>query len=288
MLSRTTRADGASSDQARAVYDAGASAYDHQDFREAATQFARADELVPNQAVLRLALAAAVRAEDPVMAMNLVQRAERRAAVDSDLLELLRVTRARFESRVGFVKVRCTFGHTCQAYLADQRLEVGLPIAVVPGNVELRFREGQTESRISVKVVAARTLEVSEPEPAAVSAPAAPVPRPKRQFLRAATESPSFAFPRGVFWGGVALSGALTVATVASGIDAANARAQFLADRNEDTRGRGQAAVERTNVLLGATLGGAVLTGAIGLFFTHWQPVAAHPTGPASSLAIAF
>src|SRR5689334_7160797 len=68
MLSRTARADEESSEQARAAYDAGASAYDDQDFRVAAAQFARADDLVPNQGVLKLALAAAVRAEDPVLA----------------------------------------------------------------------------------------------------------------------------------------------------------------------------------------------------------------------------
>lgn len=287
ILSRTARADGESS--ARAAYDAGASAYNDHDFRLAATQFARADELVPNPAVLKLALAAAVRAEDAVLSMNLVQRAERRASTDSALLELVRVTRARFESQVGFVEARCASGQACQAYLADQRLEPGLPLAVTPGRLELRFGEGQSESRVTVDVVAAHTLEVREPTATALPQPAKPVASVAHQFPVAAADSPSFGLPRSVFWSGVVLSGALTAVTVASGVDAARAHERFLANRNEDTRSHGQAAVARTNVLLGATLGAAVLTGAIGLFFTHWRGPATHGSrAPVDALAVAF
>lgn len=289
ILSRNARAEGESSARARAAYDAGASAYNADDFGLAAKQFARADELVPNPAVLKLALAAAVRAEDAVLSMNLVLRAERRAWTDEALLELVRVTRNRFESQVGFIEVRCESARACQARLAEQRLEPGLPLAAAPGKVELRFGEGQSESRVSVDVVAARTLEVLEPTPASTPEPAKHVTRVAQRLPVSMAESQSFGFARGVFWGGVALSGALTALTVASGVDAAHAHDRFLANRNEDTRNHGQAAVERTNVLLGATLGVAALTGAVGLFFTHWRAAAPHATrAPTNALAVAF
>jgi hypothetical protein len=170
--------------------------------------------------------------------------------------------------------------------LADQRLQPGSPIAVLPGKAELRFMDGASESRISIQIVAQRTVEVLEPAAAPAvapepSAPAAVAPEPSAPAKRVAppaskprgtaSVSPSFALPRGVFWGGLVLSGALAAVTVASGIDAANARERFLANRNEGTRDQGQAAVERTNVLLGVTLGTAVLTGTVGLFFTSFR-----------------
>ena len=279
LLSRAARADEATATEARAAYDAAAAAYNADDFRVAATHFARADELVPNPTVLKLALAAAVRAEDPVLSMNLQRRSERRGTTDRDLLELERVARARFESQVGFVEVRCRPGHACQARLAEQRLEPGLAVAVAPGKVELTFGVGNSQSLISVEVVAARTLEVLEPaEPApAPKLTTALRPAPQR-FHSTVPDSASLELPRGVFWGGVVLSGALTAVTVASGVDAAHAHDQFLDDRNEATRSHGQAAAERTNVLLGATLGTALITGAIGLFFTRW-----HSPSPSSS-----
>jgi hypothetical protein len=293
-LSRAARAEGGNAEQARAAYDAGAAAYDGGEFGTASLQFARADELAPNDVVLRLALAAAVRAEDPVLSMNLVQRAERRATVDPALMELMRVTRARFESQVGFIEVRCLRHATCTAYLADQRLQPGLPVAVLPGKAELRFTDGASESRIFIEVVPQRTVEVLEPAaaPAAPAEPSAPAKRvapPASKALGTATASPSLALPRGVFWGGLVLSGALAAVTVASGIDAANARERFLANRNEGTREHGQAAVERTNVLLGVTLGTAVLTGTVGLFFTSFRDSSAG-TGSASvqPLAVSF
>src|SRR4051812_29325922 len=71
--------------EARRWYDRGAAAYDAGNWAVAATQFAHADELVPNLTVLRLALTASVRADDPVVGMSLVDRAKKRLGEGSPL-----------------------------------------------------------------------------------------------------------------------------------------------------------------------------------------------------------
>jgi hypothetical protein len=274
--------------EARAAYDSAAAAYDAGDFGAAAERFARADELAPNATALKLALAAAVRAETPILAVNLALRAERRPSPDGDTLRLARAARQQFDARVGLLTVRCADGHVCRVRIGEQRLELDQPFALLPGKVELTFSEAQASVTRTVEVVAARSLEMTEP-PLAPRAPSGASPSPATTgavTTPASTYQPSGLSPA-VFWSGLVLSGALTGASIASGVDAAHAHDAFLAQRTKDTEERGQAAVERTNVLIGTTVGVAVLSAAIGLLFTKW-PSPVQASAGMQSLRIAF
>lgn len=89
------RADDGSS-LARETYRRGKIAYDSGEYARAARAFAEADTLSPNEAVLEIGIAAAVRADDAALGMELVVRAERRG-----MTATASAARARFESRVG-------------------------------------------------------------------------------------------------------------------------------------------------------------------------------------------
>jgi hypothetical protein len=201
---------------------------------------------------------------------------------------LARAARQQFEARVGLLTVHCADGHVCGARFGEQRFELDQPVALLPGKVELTFSEAQASVTRTVEVVAARSLEITEP-PLAPPAPseARPPPATTDAVVTPASTYPSSGLPPAVFWSGLVLSGALTGASIASGVDAAHAHDAFLAQRTKDTEERGQAAVERTNVLIGATVGVAVLSAAIGLFFTKW-PSPLRTSAGMQSLRIAF
>src|SRR5262252_4957973 len=93
--------------QARESYDRGAAAYDAKDYAKAATELARADELVPNATVLELALQAAVRAHDAPTAMELVQRVEKRVPDSVPLFAQARGVRARFAREAATITATC-------------------------------------------------------------------------------------------------------------------------------------------------------------------------------------
>jgi hypothetical protein len=278
---------------ARLAYDSAAAAYDSGDFNAAAEQFARADELAPNPTTLKLALAAALRAEMPVLAVNLTLRVERRPTVDEDTLRLSRAARDRFQSRVGLLTVHCANKHMCRVKIDEQQVEPEQPIALNPGQIELSFSEGQTSVTRRVEVLAGRTLSVTEP-PLIERAPAPPLAPPPA--VPAVPAVPDVAppvlrpeasgLPPAVFWCGVALTGALTAASIASGVDAAHAHDAFLAQRSDDTRQQGQAAVERTNVLVAGAVGTALISATVGLFFTKWHaPLRASAHAPSFRLS---
>src|SRR6186713_1253268 len=102
------------SDAARAAYDRGTKAYERGEYAVAASEFASADALAPHPVALKWALTAAVKADDPVLGMTLVQRSERGAA-DAHLAAAVRAARQKFERRVGSITVVCPSGVACEA-----------------------------------------------------------------------------------------------------------------------------------------------------------------------------
>ena len=266
-------AAGSNEEGARAAYDDAAAAYDAKDFAVAAADFALADELAPNPSVLNLALAAAVRADLAELAMSLVLKAEARDMSDS-MLDLVRISRERFASRVGYLRVLCSPLRACTATVAGHALAIGAVGAYAPGALEVTFNGIGGVSSRSVNITAGQPIELSEPElpmptliPSAARQAAARSPAPVSPSLVAGDSG----LPREVFWGGVGLSAALVAATVASGLDTVHARQAFLDNRTEETRNHAQATVVRSNVLLTATLVSALGSTLIGLVYTRWQ-----------------
>jgi len=68
---------------ARDIYARGKAAYDSGDYMHAARAFAEADALSPNDAVLEIAIAAAVRTDDVAIGLELVERAEARGMTET-------------------------------------------------------------------------------------------------------------------------------------------------------------------------------------------------------------
>ncbi|MEO6420297.1 MAG: hypothetical protein ABIP39_12850, partial [Polyangiaceae bacterium] len=194
------RADGKTDLEARAAYDGGAQAYDAHDFPHAALLFAHADELVPNPLVLKLALAAATQADDPVVGMTLALRAETRA-VDGSLADLAKQARRRFEGQVGLVRVRCAARGKCRAQIGERSAGDGELIPVLPGEVEASFDEAHV---VRLAVTARATIDLVEPAPfRAPPPPPAPTPPEK------AAEPTSSGVSPFVFWSGLVVTGVL-------------------------------------------------------------------------------
>lgn len=255
--------------EAKAEYSAAASAYDAKDFARAALGFSRADRLLPNAVVLKLALAAAIQAEDAALAVSLALRGEARA-VDGSLAELASKAHAQFDRRVGKIKAVCARRNICFAKVGTVEASDGETVAAPLGPVVVAFFEETREmSRREVVALAEGTVEVlqdpatiAEPPPArvAIASPAAP-PNPSLQ------ES---GFPPAFFWGGVIVTGLVGAAATVSGIDTLNQHSEFQAAQDPLLRDRGESAQLRTNVLLASTLGCALITAGIGIFLVRW------------------
>jgi hypothetical protein len=280
-ITASARAQGSTPAEARAAYDDAARAYDARDFAHAAKGFAHADALVPNTLVLELALAAATQADDPALAMNIALRAEARGA-EGKLQMLAQEARARFEARVGLVRVVCLDGHSCSARIGDQVASGGALIAALPGEVDAWFGEGAAARVVRVRVSRGETGDAAEPRGAIAEAAgshaetaesaegATPIAAPRLATHDVTATEPA-GLPPAVFWSGVGLSAALGASAIASALDAQSQRHAFLANRTLDTRDTGQGAVLRTNVLVGGTIVSVVATGIIGLFLTRWH-----------------
>src|SRR5688572_26773486 len=68
--------------EARAIYERGTRAFGTKDYALAAREFARADAVVPSNAALEAALEASLLAGDPVLGMQLAERASGRPTDD--------------------------------------------------------------------------------------------------------------------------------------------------------------------------------------------------------------
>jgi hypothetical protein len=291
MLAQPALAQPSVDAEARAEYDTGAEAYEAKDFRRAAALFTHADELAPNPLVLKLALAAATQADDPLLGMTLVLRAEARA-VDGSLAEVARHARSRFASRVGMVRVVCASRGKCHATVGSRRAADGELVVVPPGEVDAVFEDGARSTRVHATVAARAIVDVVEPPHVEPASPIAPPPSTARaedtKPAPGTGEQRRWSLPPGFFWGGVILSGALGGATVASGVDTLAQHDTFTGNRTPGSRDRGVAAETRTNVLLVCGIASAVATGVIGLFFTRWRGDGSFKVVARSSATIRF
>jgi hypothetical protein len=195
--------------EARASYDRAAAAYDAGRFGVAAVEFARADELVPNAQVLTLAINSSLRADDAVLGMDLVFRAESRPR-DEALTNAMLAARQKLESRIGFITVECPQDRSCRAQLDRAPIVIGARRMTLVGahDVDLTV-DGKLEPH-PITIAAGESVIVV-PEPVVV--PAAPVP----------AQTPP---PRGLSPVWFALASSVTAVlggfTIASAIDTAN------------------------------------------------------------------
>jgi hypothetical protein len=269
------------SEPARAAYDRGTDAYRRADYAVAAREFALADALAPHAVALKWAVSAALRADDPVLGMTLVERSQR-APVDGELATVIGEARARFAARAGVITVSCPPARACTARIDGAAATASGPTFVVPGEhlVEIVFAGGVERRWASVgggaRIDVVGASPASPPEPARSAATRAlPAVTP------AADETPGGISPLW-FWLGVGATAALGGATVASGVDTLAKHDDYLETREPGGDDAGRRAETRTNVLLGTTIAAGVATGLLGLLAVRWSSAPPRRTGAGS------
>jgi hypothetical protein len=235
---------------ARAAYARAARAYDAGDYAVAAQQFALADELAPNAVALRQALAAALRADDPVLGMTLVERAGARPD-DASLEPAIESARAKFAARVGRVAILCA--NACGAAI-DGVAAVGVCV-VSPGPHAVTFYEGRV--RTTVVVPAGATVTAAPP--------LSPAPEVRPPARSKGGLSPAW------FWAAAAVTGASAVAATVSGVAMFHQHDVYARDPTPEGARDGRAAQFRTNVLIGVTAAAAAGSAALALFAVRWS-----------------
>ena len=279
-------ADGEST-RAREAYDRGIVAFQRGEFAAAAREFATADAMVPSGVALHAALDAAIRADDPVLGVELLERVARGPA-DGALETTARDARAKFARRTGRVSLVCGTS-PCRATIDGAAVEGGARVVLRVGPHTAMIESDGRRERRDVDVPPDDTVVLS-PADAAVATPPPMKPRPR------VSDGVS---PVWVYFGigATAIVGGLSVA---SGIDTAKKHSNFV-DAGCDRGGPGcltsandgSSAQTRTNVLLGVTAALGVTTAAIAIFAVRWKKDASVAVGmvhgaPCASLRLPF
>ncbi len=295
---------------AKAAYQRGVAAHKRGDEAASAHEFAAADAALPNRTALLAALQAVNKTDDASLAADLLERRNRET--DPKVAEAAAAVEARFQDRLGWVRLECGAGAPCDAQLGERKLEPGADVRVAAGNQTLRIHRGETEVSVTVTVQPGSTSRVSAPAATAPSAtaPAATAPTPTPPPLASAAVEVPPARPPLVFEPGrakplppfvVYLGGAAAVAAGISGIAVivhAGARATDFEDagctgssppaasdcKSRASTGRTLDVVGNALLLGGAALGlGTVLLSA---FFVDWRGKGTVSAGPVPGGAV--
>src|SRR5215472_3635970 len=265
-LGLTANAD--DTQRAREAYDHGTAAHRRGDFAEAAADYAQADALAPSPVALRAALDEAVKADDPALGMELLDRTNR-APMDQALATSAAAARAKFKGRAGRIVVHCPPSHACLSTLDDRKFDVEKPVWATVGQHTVIIQIDEAAQPHLIEVKPDETLEVTPPlaaEAAAATpvAPPPPVASPTPAAVSNETAPPE-ARRKGLspvwFFVGVGATAVAGGATVISALDTSSKHQSFV---NEgcgrlNTSGCGTLASDgtsaqtRTNVLLGVT-----------------------------------
>jgi hypothetical protein len=265
--------------EARVLYDRGVEAHSRGAFAEAAQLFADADALAPNNTALQAAIEAAMQADDPVLALTLVDRTATRP-LSPGVTRAVEDARTKFSARAGRLLVHCTGTVRCEVTVEGRPFPPDQPVWVLTGTRALvvLFGTQSLNKTVTVEPNALVRLEVDPPVPPAAApppaAPAEPRSTPPTPPPPPPTEPPGespFASPW--FWVGAGLTTTFALASVWSATDVAGKHDDFVSSRcNEvgspscsSASSDGENAQLRTNLLLGATAlcGAATLTIAI-------------------------
>jgi hypothetical protein len=286
---------------AREAYDEASEAYKRRDYEVAATLFGKADAIAPNPVALEQAIRAAVRADKPVLGMDLVRRALKREA-DGTLLEAAEEGRAAFQDRTGKLQVSCG---SCSVRVDEvaatpgriQSLEVGWHLVELAGAGEPERRMVQVHARKTTRVsprgepasAAAAGQEPAAAKPSAAgqepdagepATPEAPPKKPEKSAAapkaavdRSTGESPAW------FWIGAGTTAAFGLATIVSAVDTGNRHDDYVKTPTPENADAGQSAQTRTHAFLGLTAATGVATVFIGALAVRWTDPATKVTG---------
>lgn len=226
--------------------------------------------------VLGLAIGASLEAGDAVLGEDLALRADARGAT-GDVSDAASRAQARFQAKVGRVRIVCAEGDACVARLGSMRWKGGELHAVAPGIVDVVF-DGET-SHVRIVAGAGKVVDLVQPAPAPppprLALAASPLPAPPGVATSMDETVRHEGAGRGLspawFWIGVGVTASVGIVAGASGANTSSLHGAFLAKPTEATQSAGESAQLRTNVVLGVLIASAVATATLGVFFTRWR-----------------
>jgi hypothetical protein len=243
----------------------GQKAFQSGDYVRAAESFEAAYRDKPHHSPLWNAARSWQRAGEDIRAANLYARYLREAPADAPDRDQATVSLKELTAKVGRVEIHTAPGidkPRLDGKDADQPV-----VYVAPGEHVAEGMNGARPVRKVVRVSAGQTVSVTIAEEAP--------PPPKVVIVQA---PPPAEEPRGVrvLPPVVAIvGGALAVVggglTVASGLDTVSKKRAFLDDPTQPKLDDAFSSQTRTNVLLGTTIGVAVVSGVVALVFTDWK-----------------
>lgn len=239
----------------------GSKAFEAGDYRRAAQLFEQAYQTKPHHSALWNAAKSWQRAGEDLTAVNLLLRYLKEAPTDAPNRAEANAALAEIEKRVGRIQLQIVY--VTSATLDGNEAKEGLSY-VAPGEHALAAVNPDDPNTPVQKVVTVKPgeiLSVTLSPPAKVE-----VTKPKVIVI----EKKSGVSPWFVVGGGVLTAGG-AAATVVLGLMTVNARNAFLKNETKDNLDAGNAAQTRTNIALGATIGLAVITTAVAIFFTDWH-----------------
>ncbi len=266
---------------AREAYERGTAAYQRKDYTAAANEYARADALAPNAVALQAGLDAAVKADDPIIGAELLERAMARRA-EGPLAKSIETARAKFNGRAGRIVVVCM---DCSATLDGSSITTGALHWTRTGSHAVVLTRGSSVEAKTVDVQADATVEITSAPPP--PPPPDPTPTPVPSAAPSPSPKPSSGLSPAFFFIGTGITAGLGIATIAVGADTASNHSAFVRAGCEridtpDCRKRSQTGLDEqlaTNLLLGGTLVAAAAT-VVSVFFVRWKS----PVQPAAAL----
>ncbi len=272
-------------------FDRGRRAYLAKDFEQAAGHFENAFRDAPSKETLRLAIRARRDAKQPARAATLAAVAQERYASDAQTAQLAKETLAETSPELSEYVVRCSAPCTIAAdsRVVSQSDALDHRIYLDPGAHDLgvSFQQGGSVARPVEGKKGTSTVLSFEPPPRPVAPGATPgqTAQPPPKTVRERPLGPA------VFFVAAGVTAAVGAATIVSGIATENDPGPDAVRRECAGQGpscplyqEGQDAETRTNILLGATIGAAVVTGVIGLFFTQWSSSSSRSSSTAGHL----
>lgn len=261
-------------------YDRGRRAYIAKEFEAAATHFENAFRDAPRAEALRNAIRARREAKQLARAATLSAIAAAKYPSDAPTTQLAKDVLKEAGPALQQYDIECKpeCAVTADGRVVSQADATSHRIFLDPGSHELAF--GFSQDRSVAKTVDAKkggkdalAIDAPPPKPEVVTPPVTPRITPP-------PPPPPAEKPLGpaVFFIGAGVTVALGAGTIVSGIDTKNNPG--VDKVREACAGKGESCPEyqdgksaetRTNILLGATIGAAVITGVIGVFFTQWS-----------------
>jgi hypothetical protein len=266
-------------------YDRGRRSFLADDFEGAAVHFENAYRDAPRAETLRLAIRARRKAKQLARAATLAAVGEQRYPNDVPTAQLVKETLDEAKPALSELLITCSADCSVAAdgRVASQSDAQRHRIFVEPGAHELgvSFKlGGSVQKPITARRGASETHAFDPPPPPVVPDRGTGAGTGAGAGAGAGTAGPPRAtkpLKPPVFFIAAGVTVALGAAVVVSGLDAKNnpgvdavRRACAGKDTSCPEYQSGKSAELRTNILLGAGIGGALITGVIGVFFTQW------------------